>query len=505
MDIKHISWYLGAFLLINGFLSLLPVLVALYYNEPPIPMLISSVTSCIFGVALMQSPKQELSFGDAMLLVSFSFLVLSFFGAIPFFMILEGDLLGVLIDGYFESISGYTTTGLTVLSNQMLKPSFEFYHSIVFGRVLSEWLGGLGIIVIFMSILAKGGISTVYLHRIESSGSRIAPSIEHTARIIIRIYLFYTLIGAILLWISGLDFFHSIVGVMSVLSTGGFIGSLSRLSTVPWTTDLVLMLCMVLGAVPFALHYTIFSGDLKKFFQNVEIRTFFWVLSLSILILLSIVNSRGIYDIADVLHRSALGVVSAITSTGYSSAGLENIGYMEVFLLMILMLIGGCSGSTAGGLKFIRISVLIHAVQWLIKKYSLPETAVVPLKVSGRVFHNKELMNISLFFFIYVVLIFFGNAIFMLFGIAPMDAVFLSVSAQGTNGLSRIEIAPLPLIVKLVLIFQMIAGRLEILPVLALTGFAIKGISREILRIEKGEENELETRLRSLRRLRGIK
>jgi len=504
MDIKHISWYLGAFLLISGFLSLLPVLVAIYYTEPAIPLLISSVTSCIIGAALMQSPKQELSFGDAMLLVASSLLVLSFFGAIPFFMILEGDPVDVLVNGYFESISGYTTTGLSILPNYVVDQSFESYNSIVFRRALSEWLGGLGIVVIFLSVLAKGGISTVYLHRIESTGSRIAPSIGHTARIILRVYLFYTLIGAILLWISGLDPFHSIVGVMSTLSTGGFIGNVPGFSATPWTTNLVLMLCMILGAVPFTLHYVLFSGNLKKFFQNVEIQTFLWVLSLSILILLLMVNYMDIYDLPDVLHRSALGVVSTITTTGYSSAGLENIGHLEVFLLVILMLIGGCSGSTAGGLKFIRISVLLKAIHWLIKRYSLPETAVVPLKVSGGVFDNKELMNISLFFFIYVVLIFLSSAIFMLFGIAPMDSIFLSASTQGNNGLSRIGIAPLPLLVKVVLIFQMIAGRLEIFPILALFGFTINSLVRCITKVERVEEDELEKRIMIMRRLRGM-
>jgi len=490
MDIRNIYWYLGVFLLLSGFISLLPIFVAFYYNEPAIPFLISGVISCIAGVVLMQFPKKEFGFGDAMLLVALSLLVLSFFGAIPFFMALEGTLAEVLLDGYFESISGYTTTGLSILPGYMLHPAFQSYHSLVFRRALSEWLGGLGIIVIFLSVLAKGGISTVYLQRIEGASERIVPSIEHMSRITLRIYLFYTFMGAIMLWISGLDFFHSIIGVMSTLSTGGFISNLPPLHSSGWTTNMVLMLCMILGAVPFILHYYLLSGKPTRFFRNVEIRTFFWILSLSVLILLPTVNYVSVTAVPETLHRLGLGVVSTITSTGYNSAGLENIGYMEIFFLVILMLIGGCSGSTAGGLKFIRLSVLLNAIQWLIRKYSLPESAVLPFKISGEVFDTKELMNISLFFFVYIILIFFSSTVFMLFGISPMDSIFMSASAQGNNGLATVEMITLPATIKMVLMFQMIAGRLEIFPILALFGFMVTGLSRGIREAEQGEKKE---------------
>lgn len=499
MDIRNIYWYLGVFLLLSGFISLLPIFVALYYNEPAISFLISGAISCIVGVVLMKSPKKELGFGDAMLLVALSLLVLSFFGAIPFFMALEGSLAEVLLDGYFESISGYTTTGLSILPKHMLQPSSQSYHSLVFRRTLSEWLGGLGIIVIFLSVLAKGGISTVYLHRVESAGERIVPSIGRTARITLRIYLFYTLVGATLLWISGLDLFHAIIGVMSTLSTGGFIGNLPSFHSSRWITDLVLMLCMILGAVPFILHYSLLSGNPARFFRNVEIRTFFWILFLSILVLLPTMNYVSVSVIPDTLHRLILGVVSTITSTGYSSAGLEEIGYLGGFLLVILMLIGGCSGSTAGGLKFIRLSVLLHAIQWLIKKYSLPESAVVPFKISGEVFNTRELMNISLFFFVYTLLIFFSSAVFMLFGISPMDSIFMSASAQGNNGLATVEIATLPATVKLMLMFQMIAGRLEIFPILALFGFMLNSLTRGIKEAEGGKKKEPDKKLKNMK------
>ncbi len=505
MDIRNIYWYLGAFLLLSGFISLLPIFVAVYYHEPAIPFLVSGVISCIAGVALLQSSRRELSFGDAMLLVALSLLVLSFFGAIPFFMSLKGGLVEVFLNGYFESISGYTTTGLSILPDYMLHPTFQSYHSIVFRRALSEWLGGLGIVVIFLSILAKGGISTVYLQRIEGGDERITPSIEHMARITLRIYLFYTLVGAILLWMSGLDTFHSLVGVMSTISTGGFVGNIPFFHSAGWTTNLIMMLCMILGAVPFILHYSLLSGKLSKFFRNIEIRTFFWILFLSILILLPTIRYLPVSAIPDALNNLSLGVVSTITSTGYNSAGLEKVGYMEEFLLVILMLIGGCSGSTAGGLKFIRLYVLLRAIQWMIRRYSLPESAVVPFKISSKVFNIRELMNASLFFFVYIFLIFLSSAIFMSFGVSPMNSVFISASAQGNNGLALIRIAALPAIVKLVMMFQMLAGRLEIFPLLAFFGFIINSLEKGVMKAGWKDKSEPDRRANLLKKPRESK
>ena len=268
MDIRHTSRYLGIFLLISGFLNILPVIVAIYYNEEFIHILITVLLSCTCGFMLSRYKHTTLDFGDVMLLSALTVLILPFFGAIPFFMTLDGTPMDVLVNGYFESMSAITTTGLTILPDELLSPDSPSYHSTIFRRTLSEWIGGLGVVIIFLSILARGGISTVYISHMEGGIKRITPSIGHTAKIIVRVYLFFTIIGTIVLWLSGVDdMFHAITAVMSTISSGGFI-FFDKGFNPDWLVMGILSVFMLIGAISFTLHYTLFSGNLIKFFRN---------------------------------------------------------------------------------------------------------------------------------------------------------------------------------------------------------------------------------------------
>jgi|GEM_PF-626590 len=491
MDIRSIERYLGIFLLISGVLSFLPAVVAYHYDEPIIPHLIAGVLSCFCGLFFIRSPRRELKFGDAMLLTAISLLVISFFGAIPFFMTLKGSSVDNLVDGYFESISGYTTTGLTILDDELNPRSNSYLHSTIFRRTLSEWIGGLGIIVLFLSILARGGISTVYLYKMEVGAERITPSVEHTAKIIFRVYLFYTLVGIILLWIINNDVFYSITAIMSTLATGGFIFLDQGFKVNNLLSMSVLTIFMLIGAIPFTLHYMLFSGNWRKFFRNIEIRTLCWIIAISLLFFVVLSWDDIIYQGISILENSFLAVISAVTTTGNTGLDLHSVGNVEKFILITLTIVGAGAGSTCGGLKLIRFAVLMKAIQWLITKSSLPDTAVVPLKLGKRIFTDKELRIISLFFFIYIILMFAGMLILLIFGVGPegggiepIDALMLSASAQGTSSMTNLNINPQPIVVKIFLIFQMIAGRLEIFPILALIGYLIHGAKTEAIILE---------------------
>lgn len=569
-------------MLLSGVLSLIPLFLALLYREPSLQYLITVVTSWLFGLILIRFPREKLDFGDSMLLVSLGLIILSFFGAIPYFMILNGDPLEVLVDGYFESVSGYTTSGLTTLPANMYSEGSQNYHSLVFKRTFSEWIGGLGIVIIFLSILAKGGISTVYMYRLQEGKKVLAPTVEHTARIIFRVYLFYTVSGAMLLWIlvENMDPFHALTGIMSNISTGGFIGSVFKSNgfKISWVGECILMVAMILGAVPFIMHNILLSGRLRKFLGNIEIKTFFLVLSLSVILFIgllwnselylfsvplkferdlgggvipddlgnifrangealsrnatikkvdygwTIVDEGKVYSIrresekldvyyADnnrVVYNSALGAISALTTTGYSGGGLELTGDMGKIILIVLMVIGAGAGSTGGGMKLIRFSVLVNGVRWLLKKYSLPESAVIPLRVGGRIFRDDEVRTIALFFFVYSVLQVIGCAVLVSYGVTPIDALITSVSAQATGSITTIELGDLNIVAKIMLIIQMIAGRLEIFPILTLIGYFIHGAEREVITVEheagkkmklKKKEMELKRRVEFIRRL----
>ncbi|MCK4491343.1 MAG: TrkH family potassium uptake protein, partial [Candidatus Altiarchaeales archaeon] len=454
--------------------------------------------------------------------------------------------------------------------------------SLIFKRTFSEWVGGLGIVIIFLSLLAKGGISTVYMYRIQEGNKVLAPTVEHTARIILRVYLFYTVCGAILLCIlENMDPFYALTGVMSNISTGGFIGVVFGGSgfEISWMGECVLMAAMILGAVPFIMHDALLSGRLRRFLGNIEIKTLFLILFLSVLLFIGLLWNSELYlfsaplkfekdfgggvisddlgnifrtngealsgnatikkvdggwtivdggkaysirresekldvyyaDNKRVIYNSVLGTISALTTTGYSGGGLELIGDMGKIILIVLMVIGAGAGSTGGGMKLIRFCVLIGGVRWLLKKYSLPESAVVPLRVGGRIFHDNEVRTIALFFFIYSVLQVLGCAVLVFCGVTPIDALLTSASAQATGSITTIDVGEdLNIVAKVMLIVQMIAGRLEIFPLLTLIGYFIHKAEREVVIVEheaerkmklKGKEMELKKRIKFIRRL----
>lgn len=506
MYLKNTLGYLAVFLLISGVLSLLPVGVALYYAEDFIPLLLAALLSCLSGLLLLKKFKlEDLDFGEAMFLGALSFIVISLFGAIPFFMSLNGPLLERTVNSYFESVSGYTTTGLSIFPLACFRPTFKNYHSFIFRRTFSEWVGGLGVIILFLSILARGGHSTVYLYKLGEGAKRITPSVEHTARIIIRVYLFYTFIGAITLWIFSEDLFHSLTGIMSTLSTGGFIfldqGFTTLLQLHPELMDL-LALFMLIGAIPFTLHYFFFGGKLKKFFHNLEVTSLLWFLSLFTLLFILLgwleipFASGGI----QLVHNSVIMVISALTTTGHPLP-FTAMSDLEKFLLLILVLVGAGAGSTAGGIKLIRVAILSKAVPWLTRKSSLPETAILPLKIKEKVFEEKELREIALFFFIYLVLVMFSCFVLLIYNQPLGNALLLSASAQGTSSVAPIDVRTLPVLAKIVLIFQMIAGRLEIFPILALIGYLFGGAKKKNRGVKR---EELNRRLRILRKLRRV-
>lgn len=475
MELRHILSYLGVFLLISGLLSLLPLFVALHYNEDYISSLIGAVPSIVIGFFLARLPRERLDFGDAMILVSVSLIVISFFSSLSLLDVFGGSPAEMFVDSYFESVSGYTTTGFTVLPDEKLNVNSEFYnHDLIFRRSLMQWIGGLGIIVIFLSLLARGGISTVYLYKIGEGVKKITPSVEHTAKIMARVCLFYTISGFLLLYVTGMEPFFALNAAMSSISTGGF--SYSGELHTNSLNETIIAILMLAGAVPFTLHFFLFGGNLKSFLKNIEIRTML-ILLFTFIVLITIASE------AHAIGRTAFNVISTITTTGYSLStnGWLWLNDVEKLLFIFLMFVGAGAGSTGGGLKLIRFLILMKAISWNIKKASLPQTAVVPLKVERHSFSDDEIATVSLFFVLYILITMTGAIIISVFGIAPngdnvkiIDAIFVSTSAISNASPSTIIIKAQPLLVKVVLIVEMITGRLEIFPLLALISYVAR-------------------------------
>lgn len=496
--------------MVQSVLSVLPILVALIYHEPFQPFIMGVVIPFIAGILLIRFPRKQLDFGDAMLLSSLTLLLLSLFGAFPFFNVLEGPFHEVFVDGYFESMSSYTTTGLTVLPSEVYTRGFTNYHSLLFKRTISEWVGGLGVLVLFISILAKEGMSSVYLYKMAEGVDRITPTVEHTARIILRIYVFYTLTGALLLTLfSKMNLFHSMCSVMSAIATGGFIGALFNANPgigLELVGQLIMIIIMLIAATPFTLHHHLLSGRLRKFFENIEIRALFIILIISVSLFVSMLWLDGYEITPGIVFQTVLSTVSTVTTTGYTGgniAGLamHEIGNAQGLLIAILMLAGACAGSTAGGIKLIRVSVMINAVKWSVRRYILPQSAVVPLKAGGKVWSDRDLDVIAVFFFLYMLVIATGFFTLVLHEIDPMQSLLLSTSSLGNNGLTGMELIQRSIAVKVVLTIQMMAGRLEIFPLLALIVYLVKRFEKP----PREPKEEVAKQAKFIRRMLDIK
>ncbi len=465
MNFRSILSYLGLMLVILAILMLLPLAVSWIFAEDVyLPFLLGSIVSFITGIVLYKKLEREpLDLGSAMVLAGVTFITISLFGSIAYLDHLEP------VDSLFESVSGFTTTGLTVVNPESLP------HAILFWRSLTQWVGGVGIIVIFLLLMSSPGMSSYYLYRAEGRTQRIEAGIYSTVKRIFIIYGIYTIIGIALLSLAGMPLFDSVAHTFTSLSTGGFSvknGSIGSYSNP--VVEFVIVLLMILGATSFFIHDKIFKRNFMEYIRNSESQLF-W----SLVIIFSIFLSLSFLSLPGSLRLGIFHTFSALTTTGYT-VGMQTYPELSKFLIIILMIIGGFAGSTAGGLKLVRVGILGKAVNWVSKKISYPRSAVVPLKFHGKIVSEEELGIISLFSFVYILILVASTLIFSFMGYAPLDSFFVSASAEGTVGLTTINIATVNPLGKFVLMVCMLLGRLEILPFLVILYSIFAGLRRRV-------------------------
>ncbi|MBN2042843.1 MAG: TrkH family potassium uptake protein [Candidatus Aenigmarchaeota archaeon] len=463
MDFRSLASYLGLILEIFGILTLFPLVVSWVFQEPVfIPFLLAAAVSFFFGFILERKFRRSpLSLGQAMLLSALTFLIISFFGAVPYL-----DHMGP-VDAVFESVSGFTTTGLSVVNPETLP------NSILFWRSFTQWIGGVGILVIFLLLLSSPGMSSYYIYKAEGRSQRIEAGIYHTVKKIMIIYGIYTLMGFILLVAAGMPVFDSILHTFTSLSTGGFsnmnasIGAYSSPGI-----EIVIIILMILGGTSFFVHDKIFRKKFLEYLKNSETKLF-WIIGFVFSLFLSI---SFIYH-SDSIRIGVFHAFSALTTTGFTTIGMDMPGTAKI-LIVILMVIGGFAGSTAGGLKLVRVGILARAIPWLSRKITYPMSAVLPFKFHGKAIRQEELTIISLFSFLYIVILVVSTLAFSAMGYTPIDSLYVSASAEGTVGLSTIDISLVPVTGKVMLMVLMLLGRLEILPFLVLIYTLAKSVGR---------------------------
>ena len=450
MDMNSVLSYVGLVLMITGIFGLTPVIVSGVFSDGLYWLfLFMSLVCFITGFLLDRSfKKSDINLNSAMFISLLSFIAISLFGSIPYMSYLNP------LDAIFESVSGFTTTGMSVIKNPENMPP-----SILFWRSMTQWIGGVGIIIISILLLNSPGLSSYYLYRAEGKGERIEASVRSSVRKIFFIYLTYTFLGILLFSVAGMPLFESVLNTFTAVSTGGFTtrsGSIGSYGN-PFI-EIVAIILMIIGATSFFIHARLWDRNIKGYVKNPEVR-FFW----GLVVVFSGLLTITFIGMPDSFRAGLFQTFSALTTTGFSILTTKP-GETAQMLMIILMVIGGCAGSTAGGIKLIRSGVVLKSLSWIGKKLSLPEEAVVPFKFGDKTIKSNELTIILIFTFIYFGVILLSSLVLMMLGYSSLESVFMSASAEGTVGLSVIEPSSLHPLGKIVLMLNMLLGRLEILP-----------------------------------------
>ena len=483
-EVKTILHYTGDVCLLLGAAMLVPILVSIIYNEPRyiVPFLSSAAVSAVIGFALVKIFKIEtqITLKSAMVFSTIIWLIACALGALPYYI--SGEL--SYLNSYFEAMSGFTTTGFSMYSN-LNAVSFTMN----FWRAFTQWIGGLGIIFLLLALLRSTGADVMRLYLAEGREERLRPSIKHSTRVIIYIYAFFTAIGIILFLLAGMPLFDSVFYTFTALSTGGF--GMQNTSILFYNSiwiEIAAMILMMIGATNFALHYTVLKGNWKEYFRDIETKVAFSLIVLSTILVTFVLYSHQVYgnDLLLNFRFALFQMVSAISTTGLQTAFYPDILSkwigLGTFLMTIIMIIGAGSLSTGGGIKWLRLGVLLKGISWQVKSFILPGKAVMAKKIH----HVTELkvtddvLRITGgFVFTYLVIYIISVVIVLIYYNDISRVIFEVASALSNVGLSSGIITPdSPILVKIVFIIDFWVGRLEIWPVLLLIAIAINNVVR---------------------------
>lgn len=444
--------------------------VAIIYNEPVSPFIISSAISLISGyICHYFTRKTELvNFRkkEAYLTVSFSWLIISILGALPY--LFSGSIPSV-INAFFESVSGFTTTGSSILTDIEVLPK-----SILFWRSLTHWIGGLGIIVLVIIIMPTLKIGSYNLFTLESSlHDRIQPRIKEIGKRLLIIYLSLTFIEAILLCIGGMNLFESICHSFGTIATGGFSPKNSSIGGYSPYIQYIVMIFMILAGTNFTMHYYALKRKFNKIKENEELKFYLVVILFSGIIITAILFFRTNKSLELSFREAFFQVVSIITCTGFATTDYLLWPVYAWILIFFLMFLGGCTGSTAGGIKMARHLIFLKNIQKIFRQLSTMN-AIIPLKLNKNIINEETNNSVLSFILMYVLIFVFSSIILVLIGLDGKSAAGSVITTMGGIGPGIGSVGPagnfahLPHAAKLILSFLMIFGRLEIYTIIVL-------------------------------------
>ena len=473
IDLRPIFSILGIFLAGLSVTMLLPPIVDLIYgNNGWSDFIFSALITAFVGLLLIlvsRGGEKELTTKGAFLLVTLSWVILSIFSSIPF---LISQSVHGLTDAFFESVSGLTTTGSTIINN--LDSTSE---GLIIWRSLLQWLGGIGIIVSAVSILPNLGVGGMQLFKLEGSDSaeKLLPRTASLATQIFVLYIILSSICTFMYWLCGLSVFDSITHSMTTIATGGFssnsnsIGGFNNASL-----ESVCIIFMILSSLPFVLYLKAIRGKPKALFIDEQVTGFFKTLILSILIIAIFLSLNDNFNLLSSFRNIVFNVTSILTGTGYSTAAYDEWGTPAIIVFLSITFIGGCAGSTTCGLKVFRLQVILKNSRQVMNKL------ITPNRVSNHKYNGENLTleiveSVMTFLFIFFVTFAVISLILTFTGLDIITAISASATSISNvgPGLGNIigpsySFSEIPVLAKWVLSFGMLAGRLEFLTFLVI-------------------------------------
>ena len=463
---RFVAYLIGLLLAFESILLLACCCVSMIYGERDLMSFIVSFAICLSVSAILvvygRRRKCAMSRNEGYIVVALSWVFFSVFGMVPY---LWGGFIPNITDAFFETMSGFTTTGATILDNIESMP-----HGILFWRSLTQWIGGLGIVCFTIVLLPGFGASSQMLYLSEATGvthNKLYPKTRVMARYIFMVYILLTAVESALLMAGGMGLFDALCHSMTTTATGGF--STKQESIAYWHSpymEYVVSIFMLLSAINFSLYIVAFKSKWKKLREFVELKWFACSVGLLTLIISAVLFLNNGYSAEEAFRKSLFQVATCHTSCGFATDDYNLWPPFTWMLLIFAMLSGGCTGSTSGGVKNLRLIIIANCIRNQFRQILHPR-AVLPVRVGG-LFDNKLLTMVLVFFAAYLSVAFIGWTLLMAFGVGFTEAMSTVISSMGNVGPGLGSFGPafswaaLPDAAKWILSSLMLIGRLEI-------------------------------------------
>lgn len=469
---------LGLLLIFLTIFMLSPLVVAVIYGENYMIYVKCIIIGLIGGsliYLLTGRKKTEIGIKDGFLIVSLGWLFAGILGALPFIFhnAFGPPSIKAAINAFFESISGFTTTGASVITNIEALPK-----SLLFWRSLTHWLGGMGIILLSVAILPLLGVGGMQLFKAEVPGpvaEKLKPRISETALILWNVYVLISAVEVAFLMFGGMDFYEALCHMFGTMATGGF--STKNASVAAYKSPYihwVITIFMIIAGANFALHYSALKGNIKTFFKDTEFKVYIIFMTV-VIISTGLVHYFGHSDksLEESFRLTAFQVASITTTTGYVTADYETWPYVIQVIIFMLMFVGGCAGSTGGSIKFMRYIIMFkHTYREIVRQ--MHPKAVLSLKFNSKPVNDNIVKAIWGFFFLFFIIFIVSSVIMCALGLDILSGTSATIACLGNIGPGFGIVGPvrnyaeIPLLGQLLLSFLMVVGRLEVFTVLVL-------------------------------------